>query len=276
MGLALGSAAKGVGGRGFGPLQFSKCPVSSVKEILVVCAAQMVRVCSDEVEYIGWKSYGMLLQLVPVGSNWTWPNPLAALAVMDPVSPLHWSLMTACRPFGVSCSDTFRLSPDPMNRSFLRSGVNVAVVESTGFAGAVGRPFLVRNAKLTYSRPVLAAHVGFSTCPVTAFSARLKMFIAAHHLVGSQLLAPTATGRALRARAEVRSRRAARGALPAINKVPGDATSRASLIAALRLEQVGGWARPSSPVWRRAAGSLAPDRRPAAASAVPALVRPGA
>src|SRR5215471_19611652 len=88
MGLPLASSPKGVAGMGFGPLQFSKCPISSVKEMLVVCAAQMVRVCSDEVEYIGWKSYGISLQLVPVGANWTWPNPLAALAVMDPVWPL--------------------------------------------------------------------------------------------------------------------------------------------------------------------------------------------
>src|SRR6266851_7263268 len=72
----------------------------------------MTRVCSDEVEYIGWKLYGILVQLVPVGSNLTWPNPLAALAVMDPVCPLVRSLMTARNPFGVSRRDTFRLSPD--------------------------------------------------------------------------------------------------------------------------------------------------------------------
>src|SRR6266581_6442850 len=153
----------------------------------------MTRVCSDEVEYIGWKLYGMLTQLVPVGSYWTWPNPLAALAVIAPVCPLVRSLMTACNPFGVSWSDTFRLSPEFMNRSFFRSGVNVAVVESTGFAAAVVRPFLLMNAKLTYSRPVLAAQVAFRVVPATGSSARLKMFIAAHHLVGSQPLAPTAT-----------------------------------------------------------------------------------
>src|SRR5438876_11667888 len=111
----------------------------------------MTRVCSDEVEYIGWKSYGRLTQLVPVGSYWTWPNPLAALAVIDPVCPLVRSLMTACSPFGVSRSDTFRLSPEPMNRSFFRSGVNVAVVEFTGFGGAGVRPSLLINAKLTVS-----------------------------------------------------------------------------------------------------------------------------
>src|SRR5258708_1944399 len=153
----------------------------------------MTRVCSDEVEYIGWKLYGMLVQLVPVGSYWTWPNPLAALAVMDPVCPLVRSWMTASSPFGVSWRDTLRLSPDFMNRSLARFGVNVAVVESTGFAGAVERPFLVMNAKLTYSRPVLAAQVAFWVVPLTGSSERLNMFSAAHHLVGSQPLAPTAT-----------------------------------------------------------------------------------
>src|SRR5215472_11539036 len=102
-----------------------------------------------------------MTQLVPVGSYWTWPNPLAALAVIDPFCPVVWSLMTACNPFGVSFMDTFRLSPEFMNRS-LGLGVNVAVLDCTGFGGAVGRPFLVTNAKFTYSMlPTLAWHVGF-------------------------------------------------------------------------------------------------------------------
>src|SRR5882757_10933864 len=75
IGLPLGSTPNGVAGMGFGPLQFSKCPISDVKEMLVVCAAQMTRVCSDDVEYIGWKLYGMLTQLLPAGSYLTWPNP---------------------------------------------------------------------------------------------------------------------------------------------------------------------------------------------------------
>src|SRR5712692_379077 len=153
----------------------------------------MTRVCSDEVEYIGWKLYGRLTQLVPVGSYWTWPNPLAALAVMEPRCPVVRSLMTVCNPFGVSRRDTLRLWPEFMNRSFFGSGVNVAVVDCTGFAGAVVRPFLLMNEKFTYSRPVLAAQVEFRVVPATGSSARLKMFIAAHHLVGSQPLAPTAT-----------------------------------------------------------------------------------
>src|SRR5216683_120440 len=153
----------------------------------------MTRVCSEEVEYIGWKLYGRLTQPVPVGAYWTWPNPLAALAVMDPVWPLVRSWMTARIPFGVSRRDTLRLSPEFMKRSLAGSGVNVGVVDCTGFAGAVVWPFLVTNAKLTYSRPVVAAQVGFRLVPLTGSWARLNMFIAAHHLVGSQALAPTAT-----------------------------------------------------------------------------------
>src|SRR6516225_4508067 len=153
----------------------------------------MTRVSGEEVEYIGWKSYGRLTQLVPVGSYCTWPKPLSALAVIDPVAPVVRSLMTARSPCRVSPMDTLMLSPEFISRSRFRSGVNVAVVDCTGLAGAVVRPSLLRNAKLTYSVPVMARHVGFSSCPVTGFSARLKMFIAAHHLVGSQPLAPTAT-----------------------------------------------------------------------------------
>src|SRR5438105_9446448 len=100
--------------------------------MLVVCAAQMTRVCSDEVEYIGWKLYGRLTQLVPVGAYWTWPNPLAALAVMDPVAPLVESWITARTPLGVSRRDTLRLSPELIKRSLARSGVKVAVVDCTG------------------------------------------------------------------------------------------------------------------------------------------------
>src|SRR5215469_11527114 len=154
----------------------------------------MTLVCGEEVEYIGWKSYGTLVQLVPgFGSNVTWPKPLAALAVMDPLCPVVRSLMAARNPFAVSRMDTVMLSPEFMNRSLLGSGVNEVKVDCTGFAGAWETPFLVRNAKLTYSGlRILARQVSFWMVPVSGFSARLKMFIAAHHLVGSQVLAPVA------------------------------------------------------------------------------------
>ena len=80
-----------------------------------------------------------------------------------------------------------------MNRSFAGSGVYVVSVESIGFAGACETPFLVTNANWKVSMPTLAAHVAFWMVPLTGSSSRLKMFSAAHHLVGSHVLAPTAT-----------------------------------------------------------------------------------
>src|SRR6516164_681379 len=153
----------------------------------------MTRVWGEDVEYMGWKLYGIAVQLVPCGSNFTWANPLALLAVMDPLCLVVRSLMTTRNPFEVSRKPTFRLSPEFMNRSLALFGVNVARVDWTGLAGAWETPFLVMKAKLTYSMPVLAAHVGFCKVPATGSSDRLSMFSAAHHLVGSQPLAPTAT-----------------------------------------------------------------------------------
>ena len=70
-------------------------------------------------------------------------------------------MITARKPCDVSRMDTLRRSPELMNRSFVRSGVNVAVVDCTGFAGAVVRPFLVMNEKLTYSGlPIWLRRVG--------------------------------------------------------------------------------------------------------------------
>src|SRR5215471_17297526 len=98
--------------------------------------------------------------------------------------------MTIFRPADVSCIVTVRLSPEFMKRSADGLGVNVLTVALTGLGGefGCGTPLLVMKAKLAYSRVVRAAQVGFNTAPVTGFSARLKMAIAAHHLVGSQLM----------------------------------------------------------------------------------------
>ena len=48
------------------------------------------------------------------------------------------------------------------------------------------------NAKLKYSSPALAAHVGFCVVPFTGSSDRLSMVSAAHHWVGSHDPAPAA------------------------------------------------------------------------------------
>src|SRR5579859_3761012 len=105
----------------------------------------------------------MLLQLVPVGSNCTWPKPLAALEVIEPLWPVVLSSSTIFRPLVVSCMVTTIVSPEFMNRSAAGLGVKVLMVELTGLGGELGcgLPFLVMKAKLTYSRPVLAAQVGF-------------------------------------------------------------------------------------------------------------------
>src|ERR671936_153475 len=111
----------------------------------------MTRVFSDEVLYIGWNAYGIALQLVPVGSYWICANPFEGLAVIDPDWWVERSSICARSPSGVSCIETCRRSPEFMNRSRLGSGVYVASVESSGFAGACATPFLVTNAKSNVS-----------------------------------------------------------------------------------------------------------------------------
>src|SRR5438270_11782461 len=105
------------------------------------------------------------------------------------------SWRTARNPFDVSVKDTFTWSPEPMNRSRFGSGVKVVMVESIGFGGAWVRPFRVTNAKLKVSIPTFAAQVEFWSVPLIGSSRRPKMFIAAHHLVGSQAPAPAATAK---------------------------------------------------------------------------------
>src|SRR3981081_2783017 len=103
--------------------------------------------------------------------------------------------MTVWRPCAVSCRVTIRLSPEFMNRSLVGSGVKVARVLCTGFGGAWVLPFLVTNAKVNVSMPTLPAHVAVCKVPLTGSSRTLKMFMAAHHLVGSQLPAPIAVAK---------------------------------------------------------------------------------
>src|SRR5579885_3012440 len=129
----------------------------------------------------------MLVQEVPLGSNLTWPKPLAALAVIEPVCPVERSRMITVSPLAVSCRSTANWSPEFMNKSFVGSAVKVASVDCTGLAGACETPFLVMKAKFTGSMPTCARQVALLVCPVTGFCERLSMFNAAHHCVGSQL-----------------------------------------------------------------------------------------
>src|SRR5947209_6634430 len=133
----------------------SKWPISSEKAMLYECAAHGTRVFSDEVLYIGWKSYGMFWQVVPLGANFTWPKPLAALVVIEPLWPVVVSSSTICRPCAVSCMVTLIASPELMNRSAAGLGVKVFIVALTGLGGEAGCgcPLLVMKAKLMYSSP---------------------------------------------------------------------------------------------------------------------------
>src|SRR5579859_732574 len=132
----------------------------------------------------------MFTHELPVGSKPTWAKPLAGPAVIEPVWCVVWSLMTTWKPLGVSCIVTTSLSPEPMNRSLLASGVKVAPVAVTGLAGAWATPLLVMKAKLTYSSPptMLFRQVALLTALVFMLVDRLSIFSAAHHWVGSQLL----------------------------------------------------------------------------------------
>jgi hypothetical protein len=96
----------------------------------------------------------------------------------------------------VSCISTVRVSPELMKRSLLGSGVKPtalgSAIRSFGFAGACETPFLVMNAKLTYSSPVCGRQVGllFRLGLPTGkleLRERLSMLSAAHHFVASQL-----------------------------------------------------------------------------------------
>ena len=66
------------------------------------CAAHGTRVCSLDVEYIGWNAYGLCEHDAGSGSKLTCANPFATLAVIDPIWPVERSWMTVTRPAEVS------------------------------------------------------------------------------------------------------------------------------------------------------------------------------
>src|SRR5215469_12161616 len=122
--------------------------------MLYECAVQGTRVSGEEVLYIGWKSYGVTVQDVPVGANWIWPKLFAAEAVMKPLWPVVRSLRSVRSPCAVSDIVIWTRSPGPMNRSRAGSGApDVFGSKSRGLGGPVGTPFFVTNAKFTYSIP---------------------------------------------------------------------------------------------------------------------------
>src|SRR5215469_6928354 len=140
---------------------------------------------------MGWKSYGISVQLVPVGANWIWPNPLAAEAVIVPRTPVVRSSSMVCKPLAVSFIVTEMWSPGFMNitSGLLLGFPDVAGLKSSGFGGPIGLPDFVRNAKLTYSVPprISFRQVEFKSVPLIGSSERLSMVSAAHQSTGSQL-----------------------------------------------------------------------------------------
>src|SRR5207249_1558481 len=90
-------------------------------------------------------------------------------------------------PAAPSWMSTVSRSPDPMNRSVAALGVNVPSVWLSGPGGACGTPLVVMNAKFAGSRLTLFRQSALFTVPVLRSWFRLKIAIAAHHFVGSQL-----------------------------------------------------------------------------------------
>src|SRR5947208_2760400 len=136
-------------------LQYSKCPISSENATLYECAAHGTRVCSLDVEYIGWNPYGVWVQVEALGSKFTCANPLSALAVIEPTECVVRSWMTVTRPASESWMSTTSLSFAFMNRSDELCGVNVSSVAPSGLGGAWGVPDSVMKAKLTGSIPTV-------------------------------------------------------------------------------------------------------------------------
>ena len=117
-----------------------------------------------------------------------WVNWFAADAVMKPVWPLVWSVITsrnACRPEPSAASNKWTeiRSPELINR-VLRFGVKVRRFICCGFGGPVGLPSSWTNAKFSGSTQLL-----FSTPPPVASNSNVNN--AAHQCVLSQLPAST-------------------------------------------------------------------------------------
>ena len=88
---------------------------------------------------------------MPFGLNSTWPKPLAAEAVIDPVMPDVVSSMIVSRPLGVSCMVTVSSSPWFIDRSVTGLACRCRAVALSGLGGefGCGVPLSVMNAKFT-------------------------------------------------------------------------------------------------------------------------------
>ena len=80
-------------------------------------------------------------------------------------------------------------SPASMNRSVVGSGTNVSPVRSSGAGGESGVPSSVMNAKFAGSIPTVFRQSALLLMLLFMSRFKLKIAIAAHHLVASQLMA---------------------------------------------------------------------------------------
>jgi hypothetical protein len=123
------------------------------------------------------------------GSKFTCANPLSTLAVIDPDSPLVTSLISVTRPSAESWIEMSSWSPASMNRSVVGLGSNDSPVKSSGAGGESGSPLSVMNAKFAGSMPTVFRQSALLLMPWFWSRLRLKIAMAAHHLVASQLMA---------------------------------------------------------------------------------------
>jgi hypothetical protein len=119
----------------------------------------------------------------------SWANPFATLAVIDPDWPVVWSRISVTSPAAESWTEISSESPAPIKRSRAAFGVNDASVWLSGAGGACGVPLLVMNAKFAGSTLTVFRQAALLFTPVFWLRLKLKIAIAAHHCVASQLIA---------------------------------------------------------------------------------------
>src|SRR6266550_3419557 len=108
---------------------------------------------------------------------------------MEPDSPLVASSIDVTNPSGESWIEMSSASPEFMNRSVDASGANESAVKSSGAGGESGTPLFVMNAKFAGSMPTVFRQSALLSMNVFWSRLKLKIAMAAHHFVGSQLIA---------------------------------------------------------------------------------------
>ena len=156
-----------------------------------------LRVCGVEVLNSGWKAYGWIVHLVAFGWNSTLPNPLALLAVIEPVRRVVWSRIVTLSPFAVSNRCTVSWSPEFISRSLL---VRDEVLRGSRVRRRRRHAVLGEEAKFTGSGPTVFRHavlLNGGRCSRSPGTCRCSC--AAHHCLAVQPMplatAPSPAGR---------------------------------------------------------------------------------